>query len=162
MEDADFGGIRSSWYPGQLVYNSDRVLNLVQGDGTMIPVVEEIEHTRRSASSLDLASAKQLSKRREKERVGKKFVVGETLYLDTKKKTYILKKFIYTLHTDVVNVLIVKPLSFTPGESIDTLTRADCRKYHIKYEPNLFVMPMDMRWHKLSTNGSIRKTAPSR
>jgi hypothetical protein len=111
MEDADFGGIRSSWYPGQLVYNSDRVLNLVQGDGTMIPVVEEIPvvgeigHTRRSASSLDLASAKQLSKRREKGRVGKKFVVGETLYLDTKKKTYILKKFIYTLHTDVHSVL---------------------------------------------------------
>ena len=162
MEDADFGGIRSSWYPGQLVYNSEHVLNLVQSDGTMIPVVEEIEHARCSVSNLDLASAKQLSKRREKERVGKKFVVGETLYLDTKKKTYILKKFIYTLHTDVVNVLIVKPLSFTPGESVDTLTRADCRKYHIKYEPNLFVMPMDMRWHKLSTNGSIRKTAPSR
>ena len=110
--------------------------------------------TFRDFGDLDLSkisSPKQRSKRTAKERVGKKFKVGDTLYLDSKKRVFILKKFIYTLHTDVVNVLIVKPVSFTPTEAVDTLTRIDCRKYHIKYEPNLFVMPMNMPWHKLNT-----------
>lgn len=60
-------------------------------------------------------------------------------------KTYILKKFIYTIKQDVVNVVIMKQIS-GPQSAIFTLTKSNCVHYHIKYEPGLQVMAMDLNW----------------
>ena len=60
-------------------------------------------------------------------------------------KVYVLKKFIYTIKQDVVNVVIMKQIS-GPKSAIFTLTKSDCVHYHIKYEPGLQVMAMDLNW----------------
>ena len=60
-------------------------------------------------------------------------------------KTYVLKKFIYTIKQDVVNVVIMKQVS-GPQSAIFTLPKSSCVHYHIKYEPGLQVMAMDLNW----------------
>ena len=82
-----------------------------------------------------------------------KWVVGNKYKLRFKgkagvrgyEKTYILKKFIYTIKQDVVNVVIMKQIG-GPQSAIFTLTKSNCVHYHIKYEPGLQVMAMDLNW----------------
>jgi len=60
-------------------------------------------------------------------------------------KKYVLKKFIYTINQDVVNIVIMKQIG-GPVSTIFTLNREECRQFHLKYEEGLQVMPMSFNW----------------
>ena len=60
-------------------------------------------------------------------------------------KKYVLKKFIYTINQDTVNIVIMKQIA-GPVSTIFTLNREECKRFHIKYEDGLQVMPMDFNW----------------
>lgn len=97
------------------------------------------------------STPKSLSKREIKQQakaiIRKKFYIGETYYLksSTIKRQYILKKYIYAIRDDIVNIVIMKQISGPIGK-IYTLTPHDCLNYHIKYEPGLQVFSMSLNW----------------
>mgnify|MGYP003298680730 CR=1 FL=1 len=102
-------------------------------------------------------TAKQIKKQEVKEKVKTKYVVGDIYSLSIKsrdnsksiRKTFELKKFIYTINEEEVNILIMKQLS-GPTSMMFTLNKEDCKKYHIKYEEGLQVFSMYSKFVKLN------------
>ena len=92
-------------------------------------------------------------KRDTKNEIKKRFVIGKEYILRFRsnknskfiKKTYICKKFIYTMRDTVLNAIIVKQTS-GPKDMIFTLSKEDCKRLHIKYEDGLQILSMKMDW----------------
>lgn len=104
----------------------------------------------------DSYTTKQLFKQQIKKQIKKKFKIGDVYYLKTQScvggtpsiKEFILKKFIYTIKEEKINILILKQISGHKS-NVFSLTKADCEMLHVKYEPELQVWPMDINWiHK--------------
>ena len=104
----------------------------------------------------NLYANKLKSKAEAKKLINNKYKIGDILSLRSKikdgsarvEKIFEVKKVIWSVKNNPVNVLILKQLS-----GINTnrsLTRTDCLKYHIKYEPGLQV-------YSMMTNFSKRK-----
>lgn len=96
---------------------------------------------------------KQKLKKQEKKKINKKFIIGDTYILRSKRvkgckqtvKEFIIKKYIYTINDEPVNVVIVKQISGDMS-NIFTLNRNDCKKLHLKFEEGLQVYPMELNW----------------
>ena len=96
---------------------------------------------------------KQKLKKQEKKKINKKFIIGDTYILRSKRvkgckqtvKEFIIKKYIYTINDEPVNVVIVKQVSGDMS-NIFTLNRNDCKKLHLKFEEGLQVYPMELNW----------------
>ena len=98
---------------------------------------------------------KEILKKPEKKKQKKKnkYYIGDIYMLRRKSidgsqeiiKTFILKKYIYTIKNETINVLICKQID-GPRNNIYTLNKTDCAKYHIKFEPGLQVFPMSMNF----------------
>lgn len=92
-------------------------------------------------------------KRKTKSEINKKFVIGKEYSLRFRPnksskyivKSYICKKFIYTMRDTVLNAIIVKQVS-GPSEMIFTLNKDDCKRLHIKYEDGLQILSMKLDW----------------
>ena len=86
----------------------------------------------------------------------KKYFIGNTYMLRYKSiegsqeiiKKFILKKYIYDVNETDVNILILKQIDGLQN-NIYTLTKSDCLKYHIKYEPGLQVFSMNLNFIKI-------------
>lgn len=63
-------------------------------------------------------------------------------------KKFIVKKIIWSVNSNPVNVLVLKQIE-GPLNNL-SMTKADCKKYHIKYEENLQVYSMFMNFMKIS------------
>ena len=63
-------------------------------------------------------------------------------------KKFIVKKIIWSVNANPVNVIIVKQIE-GPLNNL-SLTKADCKKYHVKYEENLQVYSMFMNFSKIN------------
>lgn len=87
-----------------------------------------------------------------------KFIVGnhymlkfKSLYKkDTVKKTYELKKFVYSMKDEPLNIVIMKQLTGPVSNMLFTLSKKDCERIHLKFEPGLQVFPMSMDWINLT------------
>lgn len=98
---------------------------------------------------------KKISKDEAKKLVTTRFKVGDVVALRTKIKDgskrnfrkFIVKKVIWSIHSNPVNILVVKQISGNITNM--SLTKADCKKYHIKYEENLQVYSMFMNFIKV-------------
>lgn len=97
---------------------------------------------------------KMISKNQAKSFINRKFKIGDILVLRGKikdgsernVKEFEVKKVIWSVKSQPVNVLILKQLS-----GINTnmsLNKNDCKKYHIKYEPGLQVYSMSLNFNK--------------
>jgi len=97
---------------------------------------------------------KMISKNKAKSFINRKFKIGDILVLRGKikdgsernVKEFEVKKVIWSVKSQPVNVLILKQLS-----GINTnmsLNKNDCKKYHIKYEPGLQVYSMSLNFNK--------------
>ena len=62
---------------------------------------------------------------------------------------YEVRKVVYTIGSNVVNVVIMKHLSGFHSKH-KQLSVFDCKAFHIKYEPELFVFPINMNFVKKS------------
>lgn len=88
-----------------------------------------------------------------KAKVKRKFKLGQLLSLKIKSKSgskeiikgFKVVKFIYTINDTETNILILKQI-YGPKGSMHTLNRHDCKKLHIKYEPELQVFSMFLNW----------------
>ena len=107
-------------------------------------------------------------RRRNKRKIGKKFIVGKKYFLKVRSitnnhlyKIYELKKFIYSINNRTVNVVVMKRINDTDDETNTTFTlnRTDCAKYHIKYEKGLQVFPMELNWCPVNENNVKFKEA---
>lgn len=96
----------------------------------------------------EFLSLKRKAKQQAKSMVKTKFIVGKWYYFKSKQYPYELKKFVYTVNRQIVNKVIVKPL-FDNTEFNETLNSIDCKKYHIKYEPGLVVLSMNLNWRQI-------------
>lgn len=84
-----------------------------------------------------------------------RYKVGDILVLKSKikdgsKKTikkFIVKKTIWSIKANPVNILILKQIEGQINNM--SLTKNDCKKYHIKYEENLQVYSMFMNFIKI-------------
>lgn len=93
---------------------------------------------------------KQVAKVRAKESVSNKYKIGDILVLRGKirdgsrriVKVFEVKKIIWSVKSQIVNVLVLKQLEGPNNNR--TLTKEDCKKYHIKYEPGLQVYSMNI------------------
>lgn len=91
---------------------------------------------------------KMISKQKAKKVTINRYKIGDILVLRGKikdgcnrlEKTFEVKKVIWSIRSNPVNVLILKQLSGTNNNR--SLTKNDCKKYHIKYEPGLQVYSM--------------------
>ena len=86
----------------------------------------------------------------------KKFTIGGIYYIypfsnRRLKKTYVLKKYIYTINEEEVRAVIMKQIAGSTTGKKYTLNRTDCLMLHLKYEPGLEVFSMDLDW-KLKNN----------
>ncbi len=93
---------------------------------------------------------KQVAKVKAKESVSNKYKIGDILVLRGKirdgsrriVKVFEVKKIIWSVKSQIVNVLVLKQLEGPNNNR--TLTKEDCKKYHIKYEPGLQVYSMNI------------------
>lgn len=91
---------------------------------------------------------KMISKQKAKKVTTNRYKIGDILVLRGKikdgcnrlEKIFEVKKVIWSIRSNPVNVLILKQLSGTNNNR--SLTKNDCKKYHIKYEPGLQVYSM--------------------
>ena len=94
-----------------------------------------------------------VSKSEAKKKIKRNFKIGDLISLKTKSvcgsreiiKGFEVKKCVYTVNKNEVNVIIVKQI-YGPEEKIFTLNRHDCEKLHLKYEPGLQVFSMMLNW----------------
>lgn len=97
---------------------------------------------------------KQVAKVKAKESVSNKYKIGDILVLRGKirdgskrlVKVFEVKKIIWSVKSQIVNVLVLKQLEGPNNNR--TLTKDDCKKYHIKYEPGLQVYSMNIGFSK--------------
>ena len=82
--------------------------------------------------------------------VGDKVALKSKIRDGSKKiiKKFIVKRIIWSVNLNPVNILILKQIE-GPINNL-SLTKADCKKYHIKYEENLQVYSMFMNFTKLN------------
>lgn len=99
---------------------------------------------------------KKISKDEAKSLVKTRYKVGDILMLKNKirngsKKNYkkfIVRKVIWSINANPVNVLILKQIS---GQVTNmSMSKNDCKRYHIKYEENLQVYSMMMNFIKIN------------
>lgn len=87
-----------------------------------------------------------------KSKINVKFVIGDKYLLQYKNKklnkTFILKKFIYCVNDEPLNIVIMKQIN-GPLSTRYTISKADCLKFHIKYEKGLEVFSMKLNWKHL-------------
>lgn len=84
-----------------------------------------------------------------------KYKIGDILLLRGKikdgskrvVKKFIVRKVIWSVRTNPVNILILKQIEGDCNNS--TLSRDDCKRYHIKYEEGLQVYSMMMNFVKI-------------
>lgn len=84
-----------------------------------------------------------------------KYKVGDTVILRGKirdgseriVKKFEVKKVIWSIHSNPVNILILKQLEGPNNNR--SLDKNDCKKYHIKYEPGLQVYSMMLNFSKI-------------
>ena len=91
---------------------------------------------------------KKLSKDAAKQSINVRYKLGDILTLKSKIrdgskkiiKKFVVKKIIWSICSNPVNVIVVQQIE-GPVNNM-SLTKADCKKYHIKYEENLQVYSM--------------------
>jgi hypothetical protein len=68
--------------------------------------------------------------------------------VDIGNEVFEVKKFIYTIGDNIVNIVIMKQVS---GDLYNDkqLTTFDCKAFHLKYEHGLYVFPMNMSLLKI-------------
>lgn len=111
-------------------------------------------HIQNKISRHNEVILKRVQKNKAKEEVTTKFKVGDIIVLRGKikngsnrlVKTFEVKKIIWTIRSQIVNALVLKQL--TGPNNNRSLTKDDCVKYHIKYEPGLQVYPMNLGFSK--------------
>lgn len=99
---------------------------------------------------------KKISKDAAKSIVKVRYSLGDVIALRSKIrdgskkviKKFIVRQIIWSINSNPVNVLILKQIE-GPLNNM-SLTKADCKKYHIKYEENLQVYSMLMNFTKVS------------
>ena len=102
----------------------------------------------------NVIAKKKKSKDEAKKLVNKSFANGDILVLRGKckdgseknEKIFEVKKVIWSLKGQIINALILKQLSGNNNNM--SLTKKDCIKYHVKYEPNLQVYSMMLDFKK--------------
>lgn len=95
----------------------------------------------------------QSSRTEAKKKVHRKFKVGDLISLKIKSicgskeviRGFKVKKCVYTMNNQEMNVLIVKQI-YGPEGRMFTLNRRDCEKLHVKFEPGLQVFSMFLNW----------------
>lgn len=116
-------------------------------DGLTMEQIEEI-------NKHNIIANKKISKDEAKKQIKKRYNVGDILLLRGKykdgskrnEKVFEVKKVIWSLKGQVINALILKQLS---GNNFNmSLSKGDCVKYHVKYEPGLQVYSMHMDFKK--------------
>lgn len=98
---------------------------------------------------------KKISKDEAKSLVTVRYKIGDVLVLKSKirdgsKRNYrkfVVKKIIWSINSNPVNIIIVKQVS-GPITNM-SLSKNDCKRYHIKYEENLQVYSMSMNFVKI-------------
>lgn len=100
---------------------------------------------------------KHIAKLSAKQSIKKRFVVGNIYKLVegkqnkfTQPKIFKCVKFIYTIKTQPVYIVIMKLLNTANTYQKFALNQTDCAKYHIKYEPGLEVYSMDLNWKDIT------------
>lgn len=107
---------------------------------------------------IDLAMAirkKKKSKNEAKNAVKVRYKIGDYIVLRGKikdgsepiVKKFEVKKVIWSIHANPVNILILKQLEGVNNNR--SLDKNDCLKYHIKYEPGLQVYSMMLNFSKI-------------
>lgn len=116
-------------------------------------IEENLEEQIIKDEIIELSSDNYLNKRmvksKAKSEINKKFVRGSYYFLKDKCsntiKEFELKQIIWTINDNIINALIMKQIS-GPNNSIFTLNKYDCKKFHIKFEPGLQIFSMDLNW----------------
>ena len=125
------------------------------GDSTLSPV-NDVELSLAQLRILEKYNDycdKVKAKREAKSEMNKWFKIGDVIAIRGKirdgsrrnVKKFVVKKIIWSINAKPVNVYILKQIS---GECNNmTLTKNDCKKYHVKYEENLQVYSMMLNWY---------------
>ena len=99
---------------------------------------------------------KKISKDEAKSLVTVRYKIGDVLMLKSKirdgskrnYKKFVVKKIIWSINSNPVNIIIVKQVS-GPITNM-SMSKIDCKRYHIKYEENLQVYSMMMNFVKIA------------
>ncbi len=97
---------------------------------------------------------KSLAKQAAKKNVKQKwFEIGEEYILKNQDKiaedeVYKCVKFIYTIGKNPVNCVVMQKLGNNLKGDVRHLSVNDCRMFHIKYSPGLYMFPMTQRFYK--------------
>lgn len=82
-----------------------------------------------------------------KYRIGDKYMSKHNL--SGRVTLFEVKKTVYTVGDTIINIVIMKLLYGKPFTK-NTLSRMDCKTFHIKYEPGLYVFNMNHQFRKLT------------
>lgn len=124
------------------------VFGIVLTDFLTMPELEALNNYNRYCE-------KKISKDSAKQAITVRYKLGDVLTLKSKIrdgskkiiKKFIVKKIIWSICSNPVNVIVVQQVE-GPINNM-SLTKADCKKYHIKYEENLQVYSMLTNFIKL-------------
>lgn len=127
------------------------------GSSIISPMTFEMilsEKEKECINNHNLFVRKLISKNKAKSFIKTRYKIGDILILRGKikdgseknVKEFEVKKVIWSVKSQPVNVLILKQLS---GMNTNmSLNKNDCKKYHIKYEPGLQVYSMSLNFNK--------------
>ena len=121
------------------------------------------EENKKSIQSKQEAkkAAKQLAKFKyrigDKYAIRKKSVSGDEMSAEI----YEVKKFIYTIGCNIVNSVVMKQIAGNTCKR-KTLSIFDCQTFHIKYEPGLYIFPMNTSFFKLPKDYIVKEVENSK
>lgn len=83
----------------------------------------------------------------------KRFKIGNHLMLRTKlldrtgrhEKIFVVRQIVWSIEDIVIKGIVVKQLSGI-NMNMGSLSRYDCQRLHVKYEPGLQIMSMELPW----------------
>lgn len=111
------------------------------------------KETKTATIDNDSLSEKAKLKAQLKSEVNKKFKIGDFICLRTKAKggckrierVYQIKQIVWSMNDLVIKALVVKQVS-GPNYNMFSMNRYDCTRVHVKYEPGLQFLSMDLPW----------------
>ena len=114
------------------------------------PITHALEITKNTSNS---SSEKSKLKAKLKSEVHKRFKIGDFICLRTKAKggckrierMYQIKQVVWTMNDLVIKALVVKQIS-GPNYNMFSMNRYDCARVHVKYEPGLQFLSMELPW----------------
>lgn len=118
--------------------DGNSMIIVIDENATNTNSIKETKLVKKTEESLKLS----LKKNNKKFKIGEEYRLRNKSVFSMKEKRYICKKVVYKMSDEPVEIVVMKCIDVVLDEDVYTLSKNDCKKIHLKYEPGLQVFSM--------------------